>query len=85
VFVQLSSKDLGHADASDHAEAELSLRIDRSVCLGRPLPEKLGLRLDAFPARRRLAERLKSCGIDRDFRKGQKPRTTRRSLAEVRD
>ena len=25
--------------------AELSLRIDRSVCPGRPLPKKLGLRL----------------------------------------
>ena len=32
-----------------HAEAELSLRIDRSVCPGRPLPKKLGLLLDAFP------------------------------------
>jgi hypothetical protein len=38
---------------SHHAKAELSVRIDRSDCLGRPLLEKLGLRLDAFPGRRR--------------------------------
>jgi exonuclease III len=29
--------------------------------------KKLGLRLDAFPLSPPLAERLESCGIDRDF------------------
>jgi hypothetical protein len=64
-----------------HAEAELSLGIDRRVCSGRSLPKKLGLRLDAFPSPP-LAERLESSGIDRDFRKGQKPSDHAPLLAE---
>jgi exodeoxyribonuclease-3 len=34
---------------------------------------KLGLRIDAHLVSRPLADRIQSCGIDRDFRKGPKP------------
>jgi hypothetical protein len=85
LFVPCESLRLHRRDARCHAEAELSLRIDRSVCPGRPLPTKLGLLLDAFPLSPPLAERLESCGIDRDFRKGQKPSDHAPLLGELRD
>lgn len=34
---------------------------------------KMGLRIDAFLVRAALAERLRECGIDRNYRKGPKP------------
>jgi len=55
------------------------------VCPGRPLPKKLGLLLDTFPLSPPLAEHLESCGIDRDFRKGQKPSDHAPLLTELRD
>jgi hypothetical protein len=85
LVVQSNSEPRSRAGCCFHAEAELSLRIDRSICPGRPLPKKLGLRLDAFPLSPPLAERLESCGIDRDFRKGQKPSDHAPLLAELRD
>ena len=43
----------------------------------------LGLRLDYLLPSRELAERLEACGIERDFRKGRSPRTTRRLMAVI--
>jgi exodeoxyribonuclease-3 len=47
--------------------------------------KKLGLRIDAFLLSRPLAERLRSCGIDRGFRKGPKPSDHAPLLAELAD
>jgi exodeoxyribonuclease III len=44
---------------------------------------KMGLRIDAFLLTPPLAERLESCGIDRDFRKGPKPSDHAPLLAEL--
>ncbi len=44
--------------------------------------KKLGLRIDLVLASRDLAERLTSCGIDRNFRKGSKPSDHAPLLAE---
>ena len=46
--------------------------------------KKLGLR-SRLPLSPPLAERVESCGIDRDFRKGQKPSDHAPLLAELRD
>lgn len=46
--------------------------------------KKLGLRIDAFLLSAPLAERLVSCGIDRNFRKGPKPSDHAPLLAELR-
>ena len=45
----------------------------------------LGMRIDLILASPDLAQRLVSCGIDRDFRKGQKPSDHAPLLAEFRD
>jgi exodeoxyribonuclease III len=45
--------------------------------------KKLGLRIDAFLLSPPLAERLESCGIDRDFRKGPKPSDHAPLIAEL--
>jgi exodeoxyribonuclease-3 len=34
---------------------------------------KMGLRIDAFLVARGLADRIRACGIDRNYRKGPKP------------
>jgi exodeoxyribonuclease III len=47
--------------------------------------KKMGLRIDAFLLSPPLAERLQSCGIDRNFRKGPKPSDHAPLLAELRD
>jgi exodeoxyribonuclease-3 len=47
--------------------------------------KKMGLRIDAFLLSPPVAERLRSCGIDRDFRKGPKPSDHAPLLAELRD
>jgi exodeoxyribonuclease-3 len=44
---------------------------------------RMGLRIDYLLMARRLAERLGSCGIDRDFRKGTKPSDHAPLLAEL--
>jgi exodeoxyribonuclease-3 len=44
---------------------------------------KMGLRIDAILVTPDLAERLESCGIDRNFRKGQKPSDHAPLLAEL--
>jgi exodeoxyribonuclease III len=46
---------------------------------------KMGLRIDALLLSPRLAERLESCGIDRNYRKGPKPSDHAPLLAELRD
>ena len=46
---------------------------------------KMGLRIDFVLIGERHAERLVSCGIDRDFRKGTKPSDHAPLLAELRD
>jgi exodeoxyribonuclease III len=46
---------------------------------------RMGLRIDAFLLSAPLAERLASCGIDRDFRKGRKPSDHAPLLCELRD
>jgi exodeoxyribonuclease-3 len=46
---------------------------------------KMGLRIDAFLLSAPLADRLESCGIDRDFRKGPKPSDHAPLLAELRE
>jgi exodeoxyribonuclease III len=45
---------------------------------------KMGLRIDALLLSPPLAERLESCGIDRNFRKGPKPSDHAPLLAELR-
>jgi exodeoxyribonuclease III len=47
--------------------------------------KKLGLRIDFFLLSRPLASRLRSCGIDRNFRKGPKPSDHAPLLAELGD
>lgn len=44
---------------------------------------KMGLRIDYLLMAQRLAERLRSCGIDRSYRKGPKPSDHAPLLAEV--
>ncbi len=44
---------------------------------------KMGLRIDAFLLSPPLAERLRECGIDRNFRKGSKPSDHAPLLAEL--
>jgi exodeoxyribonuclease III len=44
---------------------------------------KMGLRIDAFLMSQPVAERLESCGIDRNFRKGTKPSDHAPLLAEL--
>jgi exodeoxyribonuclease-3 len=44
---------------------------------------KMGLRIDYLLMAQRLAERLRSCGIDRDYRKGPKPSDHAPLLAEL--
>ena len=46
---------------------------------------KLGLRIDYLLLGARLAERLQSCGIDRNYRKGTKPSDHAPLLAELAD
>jgi exodeoxyribonuclease III len=46
---------------------------------------RMGLRIDAFLLSEPLAERLTSCGIDRNFRKGAKPSDHAPLLCELRD
>jgi exodeoxyribonuclease-3 len=46
---------------------------------------RMGLRIDAFLLSHPLAERLTSCGIDRNFRKGAKPSDHAPLLCELRD
>ena len=43
---------------------------------------KMGLRIDAFLVRAEHAGRLRTCGIDRNFRKGPKPSDHAPLLAE---
>jgi hypothetical protein len=45
--------------------------------------KKMGLRIDAFLLSPPLAARLRSCGIDRSFRKGPKPSDHAPLLAEL--
>jgi exodeoxyribonuclease-3 len=45
--------------------------------------KKMGLRIDAFLLSSSLAPRLRSCGIDRNFRKGPKPSDHAPLLAEL--
>jgi exodeoxyribonuclease-3 len=45
--------------------------------------KKMGLRIDAFLLSPPLASRLRSCGIDRNFRKGPKPSDHAPLLAEL--
>ena len=47
--------------------------------------KKMGLRIDAFLLSPPVADRLESCGIDRNFRKGPKPSDHAPLLAELRD
>jgi exodeoxyribonuclease-3 len=61
------------------------MRESPTTPTGRALPRKLGLLLDTFPLSPPLAERLESCGIDRDFRNGQKASDHAPLLAELRD
>jgi exodeoxyribonuclease III len=46
--------------------------------------KKMGLRIDAVLVSQPVAERLKECGIDRNFRKGPKPSDHAPLLAELR-
>jgi exodeoxyribonuclease-3 len=46
---------------------------------------KMGLRIDAVLLSPPLAERLESCGIDRNYRKGPKPSDHAPLLADLRD
>jgi exodeoxyribonuclease-3 len=46
---------------------------------------KMGLRIDYVLAGDGMADRLEECGIDRNFRKGQKPSDHAPLLAELRD
>jgi len=46
--------------------------------------KKMGLRIDAFLLSPPVADRLESCGIDRNFRKGPKPSDHAPLLAELR-
>jgi exodeoxyribonuclease III len=45
--------------------------------------KKMGLRIDAFLLSPPVADRLRSCGIDRNFRKGKKPSDHAPLLAEL--
>src|SRR3954447_6168009 len=47
--------------------------------------KKMGLRIDAFLLSPPLADRLESCGLDRNLRKGRKPSDHAPLLAELRD
>jgi exodeoxyribonuclease-3 len=47
--------------------------------------KKMGLRIDAFLLSQPVAERLRSCGIDRSLRKGPKPSDHAPLLAELSD
>lgn len=67
-----------------HAEAELSLRIDRSVVRAGHFQRSSACCSTPSPLSPPLAERLKPCGIDCDFRKGQKPSDHAPLLAELR-
>lgn len=64
-----------HARVSDYTDGTLAATRKQNFRYGLTeafvraghFHKKLGLRLDAFPLSPPLAERLESCGIDRDF------------------
>jgi hypothetical protein len=63
-----------------HAEAELSLRIDRSVCPGRPLPQEARPAARRLPpCRRRWPSVSSPAGSTATSARARSPRTTRRS------
>jgi exonuclease III len=82
-----------HARVSDYTDGTLAATRKQNVRYGLTAAfvraghfhKKLGLQLDAFPLSPPLAERLESCRIDRDFRKGPKPSDHAPLLAELRD
>lgn len=76
--------DLGYVDAYRHLEPE-AVQHTWWDYRGGHFHRGMGLRIDLALVSEDLAPRLRSCGIDRDFRKGPKPSDHAPVLVELAD